>query len=261
MISATYDSLLDASPDPNTRARLLAVATKESGAWLSAPPISSVGLRMDDEVIHVAVGLRLGVALCEPHQCRHCQAEVDHLGTHGLSCRFSRGRHARHAAINDIIKRSLDAAKIPSHLEPTGLYRSDGKRPDGASVVPWRGGKVLVWDATCPDTLAPSYANLAAREAGAVADEAERKKKAKYAHLESSHYFVPVAVETLGVLGSEARTLLRDLGRRLKDSTLEPWSHHYLLQRISVAVQRGNTAAFLGSLASDSDLATPFFPT
>ena len=261
VISATYDSLLDASPDSNTRARLLAVATKESGAWLSAPPISSVGLRMDDEVIHVAVGLRLGVALCEPHQCRHCQAEVDHLGTHGLSCRFSRGRHARHAAINDIIKRSLDAAKIPSHLEPTGLYRSDGKRPDGASVVPWRGGKVLVWDATCPDTLAPSYANLAAREAGAVADEAERKKKAKYAHLESSHHFVPVAVETLGVLGSEARTLLRDLGRRLKDSTMEPLSHHYLLQRISVAVQRGNTAAILGSLASDSDSATPFFPT
>ena len=120
---------------------------------------------------------------------------------------------------------------------------------------------MLVWDATCPDTLAPSYANLAAREAGAVADEAERKKKAKYAHLESSHHFVPVAVETLGVLGSEARTLLRDLGRRLKDSTLEPLSHHYLLQRISVAVQRGNTAAILGSLASDSDSATPFFPT
>ena len=76
---------------------------------------------------------------------------------------------------------------------------------------------MLVWDATCPDTLAPSYANLAAREVGAVADEAERKKKAKYAHLESSHHFVPVAVETLGVLGSEVRTLLRDLGRRLKD--------------------------------------------
>ena len=57
------------------------------------------------------------------------------------------------------------------------------------------------------------------------ASEAERKKKAKYAHLESSHYFVPVAVETLGVLGSEARTLLRDLGRRLKDSTLEPRCH------------------------------------
>ena len=125
-IHATYDSVLDASPDPSSRARLLAVATKESGSWLIAPPISSVGLRMDDDVIRVAVGLRLGVALCEPHQCRHCQADVDCRSTHGLSCRFSMRRFARHAAINDIIKRSLDAVKIPNHLEPTGLYRSDG---------------------------------------------------------------------------------------------------------------------------------------
>ena len=42
-----------------------------------------------------------------------------------------------------------DAVKIPNHLEPTGLHRSDGKRPDGATIIPW---KVLVWDATCPDT-------------------------------------------------------------------------------------------------------------
>ena len=40
--------------------------------------------------------------------------------------------------MNDIIKRSLESAKIPCHLEPVGLYRSDGKRPDGASE---RGGR------------------------------------------------------------------------------------------------------------------------
>ena len=49
--------------------------------------------------------------------------------THGLSCRFSMGRFAQHAVINDIIKRSFDAVKIRNHLEPTGLYRSDGQRP------------------------------------------------------------------------------------------------------------------------------------
>ena len=53
-------------------------------------------------------------------------------------CRFSKGRHSRHASLNDIVKRALDSAKVPCHLEPAGLYRSDGKRPDGASVVPWR---------------------------------------------------------------------------------------------------------------------------
>ena len=83
-----------------------------------------------------------------------------------------------------------------------------------------------------------------------MAEEAEKKKRAKYAHLEESHHFVPVAVETLGVFGPEARSFLRELGRRIADSTQDPLSHHYLRQRISVAVQRGNTAAILGPMVT-----------
>ena len=110
---------------------------------------------------------------------------------------------------------------------------------------------MLVWDATCPDTLAPSYTLFATREAGAVAEEAERKKQVKYAHLKASHHFVPVAVETLGALGPDARCFLKDLGRRIRATTHEPLSHHYLLQQIAVAVQRGNAAAVLGSTGCD----------
>ena len=78
--------------------------------------------------------------LCRSHLCTCCNSNVDELGVHGLCCSFSKGRHSRHASLNDIIKRALDSAKVPCHLEPAGLYHSDGKRPDGASVVPWRGG-------------------------------------------------------------------------------------------------------------------------
>ena len=161
-IEATFNLIFDCASNQQASVRLRAVA--ESGAWLHALPISSLWLRMDDESIRIAVGLRLGVPLCRPHLCVSCGADVDELGTHGLSCRFSKGRHSRHAAVNDTIKRSLEAAKVPCHLEPTGLYRSDGKRPDGATLVPWK-----KWDATCPDTLAPSHSSLAIREAGAVA--------------------------------------------------------------------------------------------
>ena len=89
-------------------------------------------------------------------------------------------------------------------------------------MIPRSGGKVLVWDVTCPDTLAPSYSSLATREAGAVAKEAERRKKAKYSHLERSHCFIPVAVETLGVFSLEAHYLVKGLGRRIAHATLEP---------------------------------------
>ena len=66
-------------------------------------------------------------------------------------------------------------------------------------------------------------------------------------HLDSSHYFVLFMVETFGVLAGEAaEDLIWDLGRLLHWSTGEPRSREYLLQRISIAVQRGNTAAVLG---------------
>ena len=203
---------------------------------------------MDDETARVAVGLRLGTPLYRPHECSNCGTMVDDLATHGLSCRFSEGRHPRHAAVNCIIQRALTSAKVPSRLEPTGLYRSDGKRPDGCSILPWKSGKVLVWDATCPDTYAPSHVSAAAREAGAVAAQAEHLKIAKYCHLESSHHFVPFAVETSGVLGQAALDLVDDIGRRLHRMTGEPRSKEY----------GGNAAAVLGT-AGRSGERDPFW--
>ena len=246
-VRASVQALIDNAPDARSRARLLAVSRKETGAWLNALPVSALGLRMDDETTRVAVGLRLGTPLCRPHECSNCGAMVDDLATHGLSCRFSEGRHPRHAEVNSIIQRALTSAKVPSRLEPSGLYRSDGKRPDGCTILPWKFGKMLVWDATCPDTYAPSHISDATREAGAVAAQAERLKNAKYTHLVLSHHFVPFAIETSGVLDQAALGLLSDLGRRLHRATGEPRSREYLVQRLSIAIQRGNAAAVLGT--------------
>ena len=91
---------------------------------------------------------------------------------------------------------------------------------------------MLVWDATCPDTLAPSYTKFATRKAEAVADEAERKKRAKYSHLEVSHHFVPIAVVT--VLFSRSRPVPAGLDSRASVAD-------------AVAVQHGNSAAILCS--------------
>ena len=194
--------------------------------------VSALGLRMDDDMVRIAIGLRLVAPLCLPHICHHCGAEVDNLGTHGLSCRNSQGCHPRHPSINSLIQRYLSAAGIQTHLEPTGLCRSDGKRPDGASIMPWSCGRVLVWDATCPDTLAPSHIALASREPGLVAEQAEQQKKAKCADLQTTHHFIPISIETTSVFGPEALSFFKELGRRLRARSGEPLSFSHLLQQI-----------------------------
>ena len=51
LVSNAVDLLLQNAPHDVARARLLAVSAKESGAWLKALPVSSLGLRMDDRHI------------------------------------------------------------------------------------------------------------------------------------------------------------------------------------------------------------------
>ena len=86
-----------------------------------------------------------------------------------------------------------------------------------------------------------------------------RTIETKYVHLEASHFFVAVAIETVGVLGPEARSFIKDLGHRIMNTTLEPLSAHHLRQRIAVAVQRGNAAAILGFFGP-ADLDLDLFP-
>jgi hypothetical protein len=82
------------------------------------------------------------------------------------------------------------------------------------------------------------------------AAEAEKKKSAKYLSLISRFLFVPFAVETLGAWGEEAKSFAAQLGRRLNARTQEPRATAFLIQRISLAIQRGNAASILGSLPS-----------
>ena len=76
-LHAQIDALLEAPTNDSSHAYLLAATMEYSGAWLTAMPSSSLGLRMDDDTIRIAVGFRLGSTLCHPHQYSHCGAEVD----------------------------------------------------------------------------------------------------------------------------------------------------------------------------------------
>jgi len=138
-----FSTILVAAVDSKVKARLLSVASSEAGAWLGVLPVPSLGTKLDDESLRIAPGLRLGVPIVVEHTCV-CGENVDVFGTHGLLCRCSGGRIPRHAAINETICCALVSGGVPAVLEPVGVCRDDGKRPDDMTLIPWRRGLPLV---------------------------------------------------------------------------------------------------------------------
>ena len=164
------------------KARILAVSSEYSSAWLNAVPIPSLGLHLDPMTLKIACALRLGSTLCHPYQCS-CGKMVEPNGRHGLSCRNQVGRWSRHNEVNHLIKRALVQAKIPATLEPTNLSSIDGKRPDGLTYLSWKQGKPLIWDFTCCDTICDSYVKSSAKSAGSAAELREVQKSKHYEDL------------------------------------------------------------------------------
>jgi len=108
--------------EPSQMARYLASVAPHSADWLLALRIASCGLRLEDEAVRVAVGMRLGLDLCVPCRCQ-CGSDVDGQGHHPMVCKKAPGKIARHQALNDVIWRALNAAGIPATKEPSGINR------------------------------------------------------------------------------------------------------------------------------------------
>ena len=218
----------------------------ESGVWLSCVPNNRVGNFIDNDTLRIGVALRVGLSVCIPLRCK-CGTMVDTFGTHPLSCRFSAGCIPRHSALSDVVRRGLSAAGITSMLEPSGLDRGDGKRPDGITAYLYSRGRCLIWDATCVNTFASSNLIRAALTAESVADAAEVRKIAKYAKLGRRFIFQPVAVETSGAIGISTIQFFKDLGRRLTVRFQDQRESDFLFQRVSLAILMGGAFSILQS--------------
>jgi hypothetical protein len=129
--------------------------------------------------------------------------------------------------INDLVKRALTSAEIPSIREANGYYRKDNKRPDGITLIPWLCGKPLLWDVTCTDTLAKSYIELSSKKCWRSCSPTRKCKKIE----------------------------IRNCGDIIITISYycESRSTSYLSQRISIAVQRGNAASVLGTIEDSSN--------
>ena len=68
-------------------------------------------------------------------------------------------------------------AEIPALKEPSGLLRTDGKRSDGVTLLPWKQGKCATWDVTVSDTLAHSYVHETSPDSRRSSRGGSRKEK------------------------------------------------------------------------------------
>ena len=103
----------------------------------------NLGLKVDDQQLRISNGSRLGANISVAHTC-HCGKRVERDSLHGLSCTKSARRLSRHATLNSLIRQLLGSLDLPSMLEPRGLYRTDDKRPDFVTTIPWEMGKHLL---------------------------------------------------------------------------------------------------------------------
>ena len=253
VVTCKYQQLLQDEDNPSEKARLLAVASEHSSDWLNALPVPAIGLKLDNVSLRIACGIRLGSNICQPYKCT-CGSLVDSTGRHGLSCKNAKGTFPRHQNVNSIIKRALGSAQATSILEPAGLARSDGKRPDGLTLYPWSQGRCLVWDYTCRDTLAPSNVDANSHEAGRSAVKAEKDKFSHYLELSTTYIVTPIAMETLGSWGPIGLKFIKEIGSRIEQQTGEKRATSFLFQAISMAVQRGNVASIRGSVPNSKTL-------
>ncbi|PSN34462.1 hypothetical protein C0J52_25013 [Blattella germanica] len=155
----------------------------------------------------------------------------------------SLGRHIHHSSINDVILRSIISAEVPSVREPYGCCRSDGKRPDGMTLIPWKS-----------DTFAPSNLPLSSTFAQGAVTRREIEKRRKYRELMKNFTFIPVTIETSGTWGIEGLNFIKEIGQRISRVSQNSKSTAFLIQRISITLQRGNVASILGTFPRGMDL-------
>lgn len=242
---------MSTADDELEKARLLASRHRFSYLWLEAVPSSNVGTLLLPLQFQLSAGLRLGARFAQPHPCAQCGQQVQSDGVHGLSCRFSQGRHSRHSELNQIISSGLRAAAVPNLREPTHLTLENGKRPDGVTLVPYSRGRHIIWDATVVDTLAPSYISATSLQAGAASTLAEQKKRAVYATFARDYDVVPIAFETLGSTCSQTEEFLGTLAKRICRAQNDQRSGQYFLQRLSLAIQRGNAVSIYATMGEE----------
>ena len=136
------------------------------------------------------------------------------------------------------------------YQELHGLLRSDNKRPDGLTLIPWCDGRCATWDVTVTDTVAPSYLRITSACAASAAEAAAERKEKKYYEIACNYHFFPITFDTFGPVNQVGTDFISALGHRISSNTDDPRETFSLFQRLSDAIQRFNAVCFANSFGN-----------
>jgi len=236
IFQSTFLNIITKSSSLTDKSRLQSSSHHFSGDWLHTLPVQSLGLHLSNEEFRIATCLRLGVSIFEPHKCV-CGTLINSFGNHCFACKRNNGKILRHSMVNEAISKGLKSGGCPNLLEPNDVH--ENLRPDGVTTIPFRKGKSLAWDFTCPHPMSDSSCKDN-KSCGNLCNNREKRKVSKYQGLTPQYYFKPIAIDTIGAYGKSAEEMIKEIGKRITEFSGQKESGFFLRQRISIAVQRGN---------------------
>ena len=235
----SFAQLLSQSSE-QSKARILACSSKQSGAWLTVAPNKFLNLDMAPIYFAICMRYRLGVEIHrEGEICPVCMDEVlDSSGKHAVNCKKSGDMIGRHNAIRELLLAQCRTA----HLSPQKEVGDGQLRPGDIYLPRWEGIQPAAIDVSVVNPINAGILSKSANESGAAATAAANRKYAKYAaYVETSNVsFIPFIMETFGGLGYEASIFVKRLATyvaRNRGSDYKTEKKH-MFQKISLTLQR-----------------------
>ena len=248
-------------------AALRSASAPEAGAWLRVIPFAKHLLLSSEEV---ACGLRTRLCMLSPGLATGslgtptptaeppttpcpCGQPADILGHHALGCTAaSHTLTIRHHLITTTWRQIVSRCGCSTVMEPNlhDLLLTDTPTPNlpaGArgDILVLMNSSAMVGDVTVGHPGASSYLDNAATTSGATASRLETAKFSKYrdyTQAPSKAEFLPLAMETYGRWGEQAKKWLDRLCKVAEDRGLHgPTFKASAYSSISLALVKGNT--------------------
>ena len=238
---------------------------RETGHWLSTIPSAVNGNSLGNQEFQDAARMRYAmVPINLPEKCDGCGAKF--TLEHANSCKHGGLIIGRH----DEIQRELSTiaamalresavrakplinpgtyASIKSNSDSNNVEVSSEDRGDILVRGLWAKQQDGIIDVRVTHTDAPSYRD---REPDKVLQSQEREKKKKYLNncLQQRRTFTPFVVSSDGLLGREAKSLIKQLSVLLTEKWNKPYSVvcGIICSRISIAIVRASHQCIRGS--------------